>query len=68
MKRTMREKYQSSRLHLTWAMFFMASWMTLKEVLTPEIWFGTMTLLYGGYSWVNYQKDKLYSGENGGGK
>jgi len=49
-------------------MFFMASWMTLKEVLTPEIWFGTMTLLYGGYSWVNYQKDKLYSGDNGGGE
>ena len=68
MKRTMFEKYQSTKLHQSWATMIVATWLARIGIITPEIWLGAMTLAVGSYTWSSVQQHRIYGNNEGGGE
>ena len=67
MKRSLIDKYQSTKLHQAWAIMGVATLLLILEYLTAEIWLGAITVAFGGYAFANIQQHKIYGNGNGAG-
>ena len=64
-KRSLFEKYQSTKLHQSWAIMIAAFILRIWEYITPEIWLAATLGGFGGYVWSNWQQHKLYGNNEG---
>jgi len=60
MKRSMFEKYQSTKLHQSWFIILAALVLLLEGYISMEIWLGATMGGFGGHLWSNLQQHKLY--------
>lgn len=63
--RTLKEKYQSTKLHQSWALILGATVLLILRYITEEIWLGAVTVAFGGYAFANVQQHRIYNQDIG---
>lgn len=65
--RTLKEKYQSTKLHQSWALLLGATALLVLRYITEEIWLAAVTLAFGGYAVANVRQHQIYGRDIGEG-
>lgn len=63
--RSLKDKYQSTKLHQSWALILGATILLIFRYITEEIWLGAITISFGGYAVANVRQHQIYNNDIG---